>query len=133
MAGQVGYTKVVNIKTTGSTSYAAMPASAASINVGGEMLDDTDFTSTGFRSRVRGLKDYSVTATLFWGATDTAVNTMRDALLSGVGLDIQYLPNGVKGFSGRVLVESFGNSGDVGGLETVEVSLQSNGQPLTTV
>ena len=130
---QVGYQKVVNIKTTASTAYSVMPANAASLNMAGEMLDDTDFTSTGWRSRVRGLKDYSVSATLFWGSTDAAVNTMRDALLSGASLDLQYLPNGTKGFQARVIVESFANSGDVGGLETVEVSLQSQGQALTTV
>lgn len=130
---QVGYQKVIQIKTTGSSTYDVMPANTSSFNLAGEMLDDTDFSSTGWRSRVRGLKDYSFAATLFWGSTDGAVIALRDGLLNGTPLDIQYLPNGTKGFQGRVLVESFANSGDVGGLETVEVSLQGNGTAATTV
>jgi len=130
---QVGYAKVVQLKTTASTAYIALPANAAGLNLAGEMLDDTDFTSTGWRSRARGLKDYSVSATLLYDSSNTAVSTLRDGLLNGTPLDIQYLPNGTKGFQGRILVESFANSGDVGGLETLEVSLQASGTALSTV
>ena len=126
------YTKTIQLKTTSATAYTAVEANTASFNLGGEMLDVTDFTSTGWTSRIRGLKDYSFNLTLFW-TTNTEVGTIRDALLNGTNLDLQYLVNGTKGYQGRVLVENFNPSGDVGGVETVDVTLQSNGTALSTV
>jgi predicted secreted protein len=133
MAGLVGYNKVVSVKTTASTAYSAIPASQASLNFGAELLDDTDFTSTGYRSRVAGLRDYSINVSAFYATSNTALSAIRTALIGGTNLDVRYLVNGTAGFQGRVRVESFNNSGDVGGLETVEVTLQSNGTALTTV
>lgn len=129
-----GYTKSVKVTpSTSSTTHSAIPASAASFDFGGEMLDDTDFSSTGYRSRLRGLKDYGMSITAFYSGSDTAISNMRSALISGVAIKFQYLPNGTAGFVGEVLVESFNNSGDVGGIETVEISLQSAGTALTTI
>jgi predicted secreted protein len=131
---QVGYQKAVQIKTTaqGSSLYAAIPGNAASMTVGADMLDDTDFTSTGWRSRVVGLRDYSISVTSNYGTTG-ALATIRSAMLNGTKLDMRYLPNGTVGLTGRVLVENFSPSGDVGGLETIDISLQSEGVALTTV
>ena len=130
-----GYQKVIQVKATGTSVYTAgiLPGNTASLNFGGDMLDDTDFTSTGWRSRIRGLKDYSIPITLVYDTGSSGANLIRDSLFSGASLDVQYLPNGTKGFTGRVKVESFNLSGDVGGLETVDVSLQSDGTALTTV
>jgi|TARA_R110000803_G_scaffold210841_1_gene284323 predicted secreted protein len=130
---EVGYTKVVSVKTTGSTLYVALPGSAASFDFSGEMLDITDFSSTGWRSRVRGLKDYSCSVTNFFGSTVAVMATLRSAILTGVSLDIRYLPDGTKGVQGRVLLESYNMSGDVGGVESLEISLPSDGTALTTL
>ena len=130
---ELGYNKIVGVKTTSGTTYAHIRGSAASFDFGGEMLDDTDFTSTGFRSRVRGLKDYSISITAFYGSTQEAIEIVKDAVISGVTLDFQYLPNGTQGFTGQVIVETYNLSGDVGGLETVEISMPSFGTALTTV
>jgi hypothetical protein len=127
------YKKAIKFKTTGSTTWLSMNANDASFNLGAELLDDTDFTSTGFRSRLPGLKDYSIDATAFWDSTNSAFNTLRNALLNETKLDFQYLPNGVKGFQGQAYIENFAHSGDVGSLETVDVTLQSASPSLTTV
>lgn len=130
---QAAFEKAVQIKTTSSTAWIDLGANAATLNFAGELLDDTTFGSTGFRSRVRGLKDYSLDATVFW-STGSDVNTLRSALLNGTALDFRYLPNGTNGFQGRGVVENMNHSGDVGALETIEVSLQPTDQTaLTTV
>lgn len=124
---QAAYLKTVQIKTTGSTAYTALPANTASISLGGDVLDDTDFTSTGFRSRILGLRDWSVSGTINYDDTSTVVATIRSAWLNRTTLDVQYLPNGTNGFAGQVVVESLDMSGDVGSLETADFSLQAKG------
>ena len=134
MPSIAGYLKSVKVSpSTSSTVHSVISANSASFDFGGELLDDTDFTSTGYRSRLRGLKDYSLSITAFYGSTDTALENMKSALIAGTALKFQYLPDGSKGFVGEAFVESFNNSGDVGGIETVEISLQSNGVALTTI
>lgn len=131
---QASYLKVVQIKTTASTAgYAALPGNSASLSINRALLDDTDFQTTGWISRKAGLRDYSLSVTNLYGSTIAALNVIRSAILSGVSLDMQYLPNGTKGFQGRIKVESMGFSGDVAGLESLDLSLQSDGTPLTTV
>ena len=130
------YQKVINVKavaTTSSTAYRALPGNTASLNFGGDMLDDTTFASTGWRSRLRGLKDYSVPVTCVYTSTDAALAIVRAGILAGTAVDFQYLPNGTAGFAGSCQVESYNLTGDVAGFESVDVSLQSAGAALTTV
>jgi len=130
---QNAYEKKVNIKTTGSSTYTELKGTSATLNLAGDMLDDTEFSSTGYRSRVRGLKDYSVSVSCNYTSTASWYSILRSAWINGTKLDLQYLPNGSKGFAGRVIVETFTHAGDVGSLETVDVSLQAAGVALTTV
>lgn len=129
-----GYTKKLQLKTTGGSTYHDLPATSSNLNLAGEMLDDTTFNTTAYRSRCRGLLDYSISAPSMYSSTDIAIALARDALLAGSALDVRYLANGVAGYQGRVIVETFSQSGDVGGLETVDISLQATGSvALTTV
>jgi len=130
---QVGYQKVIQVKTTATTAYTALKANTSSLTLGAELLDDTDFTSTGWRSRAQGLRDWNVSATVFWGSTESGVTLLRNAFLNATRLDVQYLPNGTAGYAGTAYVENFTNSGDVGGLETIDVSLQPATASMTTV
>lgn len=132
---QVGYQKSILIKTTAETTaqYTAMAANTSSLTLGAELLDDTDFLSTGWRSRAQGLRDWSVTATVFWGSTDPSVAKLRSAFLNATKLDVRYLPDGINGYQGTAYVENFTNSGDVGGLETIDVSLQPATASMTTL
>ncbi len=126
------YTKVVSVKTTGSTLYLPLTGTNASLNHAGDVLDDTDFTSTGSRSRILGLRDWSLSVSANYGSTLAALNAIRSAWATRILLDVRYLPNGTNGFEGQIRVESYNLAGDVGGLETVDVSLQATGA-LTTV
>lgn len=129
---QPGFEKSVSVKTTASTTYNILPGTSASLSMSGDVLDDTDFRSTGWRSRARGLKDWSVSATSNYEPANAGFAAVRTAWLNDNRVDVQYLPNGTNGYQGTAHIENFSHSGDVGGLEQVDISLQADG-PLTTV
>jgi predicted secreted protein len=129
---QAGFEKKVQIKTTSGSTWIDTLSNSATFTFGAELLDDTDFTSTGLRSRIRGLRDFSVNYTSNYSSTHQSISVIRTALLNGTALDVRYLPNGTKGFQGQYVVESMNHSGDVGGLETIDITLQADGI-LTTV
>ena len=54
---------------------------------------------------------------------------VRAAKLNRTALYVQYLPDGTtaNGYKGKVVVENFNLSGDIGGLETVAITLQGDG------
>lgn len=127
--GQGAWEKKVKISSDGTQWY-DLPATTASLNQGGDLLDDTDMaTNAGYRSRIYGLRDWSVSATSNWAPGNQAFAIVRDAWLNRNKVHIQYLPDGTttNGFQGEALVETFNHSGDVGGLETVEITLQAGG------
>jgi predicted secreted protein len=127
------YTKSINVKTTGSTVWLECPANNATLTLNADVLDDTDMTSTGFRSRIIGLRDWSISIPSWYDDTNTALTTLRSAWLARTKLDVQYLANGTSGFQGTCFVESFSLSGDVGSLEQADVSLVPAAPSLTTV
>ena len=127
-----GYSKSVQIRTTGSTVFTELPATSATLTLAGDALDDTDITSTGFRSRIIGLLDWNVAAPSNFEAANQAFIDVRTAFFARTKLVVRYLPDGTNGFQGDCFVETFSHSGDVGGLETVDISLVAESQ-LTTV
>ena len=129
---QAAYNKAVRITATGTTTWSVLPANSASLTLAGDILDDTDFSSTGYRSRILGLKDWSVSGTINYDDASVVVGELRSAWLNRTQLLVQYLPNGTVGFQGTIQVESLDLSGDVGSLESMDFSLQANGS-LSTV
>ncbi len=124
---QAAYEKTVKVGTN------EVPANSASMDMGGEILDDTKFTnSAGYRSRFYGLRDWSISLTLEYEPSDTAFTELKDAWLNRNDVEMEYLPDGTTGYSGTGVVESFNHSGAVGDKETVEVTIQGNGE-LTSV
>lgn len=122
---QASYEKKVRVKKTGSTgTHNTVPANSASLNLTSDLLDDTDFTTTGFRSRVVGLRDWNVSMTVLWDSSDQSVKDLRDAWLKRQKVNVRYLTDGSNGWAGDGYVESFSLSGDVGGLEQADVTIQ---------
>lgn len=127
--GQAAYTKKVRVSTDG-TNWEDVPATSPSLDLGGDVLDDTDLaTNAGYRSRVLGLHDWSVNCDSNYKTGNAALAMIRSAKLNRSQLHVQYLPDGTvaNGFQGQVVVENFNLSGEVGGLETAGITLQANG------
>jgi len=97
-----------------------------SINQSAEMLDDTDFSSTNYRTRAVGLKDVSVAI----GKFDSLESDFFPLINSGNSVVIDIQPGGVGSIGrGWFLVESQGRAGDVGGLEAADLSFQLDEDP----
>lgn len=129
MAGTPAYKKSVKVATSSSGDFEELPATTASLDDGNDLLDDTDLTSSGTRSRVLGLSDWSISVTLNWNSTDSGLEIIRNAKSSRSTIYIQYLPDGDEdnGFQGPVVVENFNFSGGVEDLETVDVNMSADG------
>lgn len=129
-----GYQKSVLVKpsTASSTAYTELPATSATLTLAGDVLDDTDIRSTGFRSRILGLRDWNIAAPSNFEPGNAAWSTVRSAWLTRSLVSVRYLPNGTAGYEGTAWVETFSHSGDVGGLETVDISLVAESQ-LSTI
>ncbi len=124
---QAGYQKTINVKATASTAYTELPATSATLTLAGDVLDDTDMTSTGYRSHLVGLRDWSISCPSNYESTNAGFSAARSAWTNRTKLDVQYLPNGTNGFQGQAYVETFSHSGDVGGLESVDITMVSAG------
>jgi hypothetical protein len=142
MSGQAAYVKKLEVSADGGTNWYKLPATSPSLEIGGDVLDDTEMaTNAGYRSRIHGLSDFSMNAdSIFKPLTGNAPNdaasgakgfdVLKTAKLTRATIKMRYLPTGsvdVNGLQGNVIVETFSHSGDVGGLETVSISLQGNG------
>lgn len=129
---QAAYQKTINVSDDGGSTYVEAPANSANLNQGGDVLDDTEMSlSHAFRTRLYGLRDWSIDLTLEYApGSGSAFEVLRDAWLNQNVVDVQYLPDGTiaNGFQGTAVVETFNMSGEVGGKETIEVTLQADGQ-----
>lgn len=134
-----GYDKLIRFSaelTAAPTtaSIKKLEASSASLNHGGDVLDDTNMATMtgdadfGFRSRILGLRDVSISMTVIWIPGDADQITVRNAWLNRTRLTFQYIPGGTvaNGFQFIGVIESINLSGDVGGLETAEITIQGD-------
>lgn len=129
---QAAYSKSIMVKDTAqSTGFVEAEANTASLDHAGDLLDDTQMSlSHAYRTRIYGLRDWSVSMTLeLVQGSDKAFTILRDAWLNQRSIDCQYLPDGTtaNGFEGTALVESISMSGEVAGKETVDITLQADG------
>jgi len=102
-------------------------ANSYTLNQTVDVLDDTDFEhgkATGYRSRVSGLHDISVSITRW----DDLSKHFFNAATNGQPVVVEIVPGmGTRRFRGFMLVESANRSGDVAALESEEVSLSLDG------
>ncbi len=129
--GIAAYQKRVEISDDDGVTWEHVPASTASLDQSGTVLDDSALGfNEGQRSRLIGIIEWGVSMTVNYdtdGEGAAAVTILRAAWLGRDTLLARYLPDGENGFEGPVVVETFNMSGGVDDLETVEVSLLSNG------
>jgi len=129
---QAAYVKKAKIETS-SGVFSEIPATDVSLNLPGEILDDTEMkNNAGWRNRVYGLHDWSITLSAIWSVGDTALDYIYDSWAGRTVVTLQYLPDGSadspgNGFQGDAVIESITFSGDVGGIETMDVTFQADG------
>ena len=140
MPCNAAYKKKIQISADEVTWF-DLPATSPSLEIGGDVLDNTELaTNEGFRTRCYGLHDWSSSADSNFvaptgdAAVDdangaTALLMIRNAKLNRQRLYMRYLPTGDPtdgtGLKGQVVIETYGQSGEVGGLETNSISLQA--------
>lgn len=124
---QAAYVKKLQVSEDGKKDWKEVPVTTCSLELGGDVLDDTSLAdSAGYRSRILGLHDFSITGDANYDTSD-GLKLIRAAKVGRTELHAQYLPDGKKGFQGQIVVESFNMSGELGGLETVSFTLQGDG------
>jgi predicted secreted protein len=126
------YVKKVQVSVNGTTNWLDVPCEEPSLNFGGEIIDATTLSgvgSTGWRTRILGLHDWSISCDSNYTNGQAALAAIRTAKLNRSALFARYLPTGViaEGFAGEVVVENFDLSGGVAGKETVAITLQAKG------
>ena len=137
MTGNVAHLKKVRVSDTSGGTFVALPISSADLSLSSDVLDDTELSTNDaieYRSKINGLKEWSVNCELIWeSGNTTGIETVRNAVTNSTTNDlyIEYLPQGVATgnvrYTGKVVVDSFNSSGDLGSLETTSVSLMSDG------
>ncbi len=127
--GQAAYSKKVQVSTDGA-AWKDVPTTSPTLNLGGDVLDDTDLASNaGYRTRILGLHDWSINCDSNYSSGNEALVLIRNAKINRSTLHARYLPDALpaNGFKGEVVVENFNLTGEVSGLETVSITLQANG------
>lgn len=127
---QAAYRKKVRVSTTGTSGWLDVPVTSPSLDFSGEVVDDTELaTNAGFRTRIHTLLDWSISCDSNFTTGNAALELIRNALLNRTEIFVQYLPTGAttNGFQGKCIVENFNLTGEVGGIETVSITLQAVG------
>ena len=137
--GQAAYQKLVQVSDDAGVTWHTLPTTSPSLSFGADVLDATTTETAGWRERILGLETWSIQADSNYAENNDALTKVRTALLNRTStLIARYLPKVANkaapsnaelqnGFMGDVVVERFDLSGDTSGLETVGITLQSNG------
>jgi TP901-1 family phage major tail protein len=100
----------------------------ASFNLNGETIEVTTFESAGWKERISGLKDFAMSLSGFYEKDDAlGQGALKDALLNGTSIPVDYLVDGAAGFRGDYLVTSFETGASASGEVTASYSLESTG------
>ena len=105
----------------------------ASFAINGESIDVTVFDGDGWKKKISGFVDASISISGFYKPDDTTGQAaLRQAVLSGtVVSDFTFLADkdvATSGFTCDALVTSFEVSAGVGGAVAVSISLESDGE-----
>jgi len=100
----------------------------ASFSASGETIETTTFESNGWKEKIQGLKEFSMSLSGFYEPTDTNGQVaLRDAYMNGTTVTIDYLVDGTVGFQGSYLVTSMEVGADTSGEVSVSFELESTG------
>lgn len=121
--------KVVSVSTSLDGFYYDLPAVDASISIEGDMLDDSDLTTLGQRSRKVGLKDWNAEGTIHM-STRKEMQIMLDSIFNKTDFYLRYWPLGSSlsslGYKGSMKVESLEFYGTIEDKERVDFSFSAS-------
>lgn len=128
------YNGSVRVRGGGAGSYAILAGvNDVSISLSRNLIDVSQIDgSSDFTKRLGGLKDFPITISGFFDATDTAYGHLKANFVSGTQIDIQVyfdptLGAGNTGFEcASCLVESMEFSASVDGAQEASFTIQSN-------
>lgn len=104
---------------------------SANLSQEGRLLEDTELLSNdGHKSRLMGLKDWSVSGSGFFKSNQNApgieaLSLIQSSLTTRSPLWVKYFPDGQDGWFGSAKVEILRVSGEVDGLDKIEVTFQA--------
>lgn len=99
-------------------------ASQYGLNISSDILDKTDFETSGFRSKDYGVSDVSVTLERF----DDLAKTYKNKILNRKSVLIEITPGGgSEKIRGWYIPENANNTGDVSALETESLTFNLDG------
>lgn len=128
------YFKAANTMPSGGDECDGINKNSMKFN--GEQLDVSIFKSdAGWRKFVQGLKNGTMEVSGFVVPTDAPQSLIRSSYFTYADLwcTIEANPSGstgLKGFNAQVMVESYNQDADVGGLVTFTASLKITGTPV---
>lgn len=137
--GKVTFSSTHTTQIVGTVTHLPLSvvagANSMTLNCSRELLDDTDFSSTGFRSRAIGIADVSLSISRYdtldqeWAHRLLSTSVLSTALSTGANeLVVEIRPESTGKYAvGFFRLENENLSGDVSGLEGSELSLQLDG------
>lgn len=123
------HSSAITADVTHLPSQTIAGANSFTLNHVGDVLDDTDFDSTGYRSRTLGLRDVNLSVTR-WDSlemkyfNELVKSSESNEVVVEIDPDSESTGPIARGF---FKVESENRSGDVGSLEQAELSFQVDG------
>lgn len=118
--------------TSGSVSGSDEVDGINSVNVSREVteLETTDFKDTsGYKTRIAGLKDGSIEVAGDFEAADSPQNLIRSSFESGADIWLTYLRDGTNGYKYQCFVASYKEEAAVDGKATFSASFKLQAAP----
>ena len=132
------YTKVILVSTASAGTYSAVDGcNDCSLSLAGEILDDTEFSTSnpGYRSRMTGLLDSNISLSGDY-STGSGQAKIYTSWSNRAQLWVKYLPTGSttgNGFQTSYMVESYEIAGAIADKNTFSASLQADSTGITQV
>lgn len=112
-----------------NTTFTQVDANESTITVSREVIDITTLGGSGWRDRLHGIKDWSVSVPNLWQSGGVVSALLRNSVLNGTDLYIRIDVDGTSSnrFSGKVISEGFEMGFNLSDASSSSSTLQGNG------
>ncbi len=121
--------------STDNTAFTQVDSNEATLNTSREVIDVTELGGSGWRDRLHGIKDWSVSLPNFWQSAGTISKMLMNHVLNGTDLYIRIDIDGTSSnrFSGKVISEGFEMGFNLSDAQQTSQTLQGNGALTVTL